>query len=152
MKKSISRASSVYRYRNPAGDPFCYTPERDPLLETIGLVLWTTEGDKTQLSLANGNPKIIYRYLEFLRTICNFNEEKIKAVIHCHDTLPYSDCIRYWSKISRIPSKRFNKPFIKKDSGGTRKYPHGILRVVASNTKLVQIFKDRLKILGLERD
>lgn len=152
MKPSKTRSNSVYHTLNPEGDPFRYTPEKDPLLEVIGLVLWITEGDKTQLSLSNGNPTIIQQYLNFLRIVCNLNEKKIKAVIHCHDTLPYTRCIQYWSELTNIPHSRFNKPYIKRDSGGTRKYPYGILRIAVSNVRLQQLFKDRLLTLGLVRD
>ncbi len=146
----ISQQSKrVYLSLNPKGDPFDYDSSRDPQLELIGLLLWATEGDKTQLSLANGNAAIIQKYLSFLRIICRFQEERIKAVVHCHDTLSYSKCLGYWAKITKIPPTRFNKPFIKKDHGGTRNYPYGILRVVATNIKLVHHFKERLAGIGL---
>lgn len=152
MRFSSKQSERIYHALNPNGDPFSYDARRNPELEIIGLVLWVTEGDRTQLSFANGNPFIINKYLEFLRIICQYNEERIKAVIHCHDTIPYNTCLRYWSEITNIPQKRFKKPFIKEDKGGKRKYPHGILRVVANNIKLIQIFKDRLTELGLPRD
>ena len=152
MSKSLTRSETIYNLRNPSGDPFDYKPSKNKMLEIIGLVLWATEGDKTQLSLSNGNPSIIRQYLNFLRKICNLQEEKIKAVIHCHDTLPYENCIRYWSKLANIPHSRFTKPYIKKDRGGTRKYPYGIIRIAASNNKLVRIFNERLKEFGLSRD
>jgi hypothetical protein len=132
--------------------PFRYTPEKNPTLELIGLILWATEGDKTQISLANGNPHIIQRYLEFLRMICNVDEERIKGVIHCHDTLPYDHCLHYWSAVSEIPPKRFTKPFIKKDKGGTRKYPYGIMRIASNNKGLVRIFNERLREIRLPRN
>ena len=152
MDNSKTRSESIYRLRNPTGDPFSYNPQFDRELELIGLLLWTTEGDKTQLSLSNGNPHIIKKYLEFLRKTCNLKESKIKAVIHCHDTLPYQTCVKYWSGITRISPSRFTKPFIKKDRGGKRKFPYGILRIAASNKKLVHIFKERLRELSLPRD
>ena len=152
MSKSLTQSEIVYRSLNPFGDPFCYNPKGYKRLETIGLVLWATEGDKTQLSLSNGNPDIIKKYLEFLRKVCNFKEEKIRAVIHCHDTLPYKDCAGYWSKTTSIPLSRFRKPYVKKDLGGRRKYPYGILRIVASNIKLIRIFNERLRGLGLSKD
>ncbi len=151
MPKSSTRSAAVYAKCNPQGDPFCYTPAADPELELIGLVLWATEGDKTQLSLANGNVGIIKKYLEFLRRVCQVRESKIKAVIHCHDSLSYHDCLVFWSGVAHIPPERFNKPFIKRDKGGKRNFPYGIMRVVGTNIRLVQIFKDRLKTLGLER-
>src|SRR3989344_550825 len=132
----LTRSEQTYRALNPLGDPFRYEPDVDRNLEIIGLVLWATEGDRTQISLANGNQNIILKYLKFLRLICNFNEKKIKCVIHCHDTLSYEECIRYWSKLTGISRNKFRKPFIKKDKGGTRKYPYGICRIVASNIKL----------------
>ncbi len=152
MKQSKTRGDTIYKLRNPLGDPFQYNSKNHKDLEIIGLVLWTTEGDKTQLSLSNGNPSIIKKYLEFLRKVCNLKEEKIKAVIHCHDTLPYESCIDYWSKTTRIPKQRFTKPHIKKDKGGDRKYPHGIIRIAASNIKLVHIFNERLRELNLSKD
>jgi hypothetical protein len=152
MRKSLTRSETIYKLRNPSGNPFKYRPHKNRSLEIIGLLLWITEGDKTQLSLANGNPSIIQKYLEFLRKICNLDERKIKAVIHCHDTLPYKTCIRYWSRITNIPTHRFTKPYIKTDKGGKRKYPYGILRIAASNGKLVRIFNERLKEFDLSRD
>lgn len=152
MPKSLTRSNSVYTFRNPKGDPFCYSPKHNRDLELIGLVLWVTEGDKTQISLANGNIHVIKKYLEFLRTVCHLREDKIKVVIHCHDTIPYKKCVRYWSRLTGVPPRRFNKPFIKKDKGGSRNFSYGICRIVASNSRLVAIFKDRLKAIGLERD
>jgi len=152
MLKSLTRSNTIYKLRNPTGDPFKYQPHENKELELMGLILWITEGDKTQLSLSNGNPSIIKKYLEFLRKICNLKEKKIKAVIHCHDTLPYQRCLNYWSRITRISSSRFTKPYIKKDKGGKRKYPHGIIRIAASNYKLVRIFNERLRELDLSRD
>lgn len=152
MSLPSKQSERVYKALNPKGDPFHYDPKRDQQLNLIGLLLWATEGDKTQLSLANGNPAIIKKYVEFLRKICRFDEKRIKAVIHCHDTLPYNTCLRFWSRITNIPIARFNRPFVKQDKGGTRKYPYGILRIVANNTKLIQCFKERLAELGLPRD
>lgn len=146
-----TRSEQVYRALNPLGDPFQYDSSRDNELDLIGLILWATEGDKTQISLANGNANIIKKYLEFLRIVCNLKEEKISCVIHCHDTLSYNQCLDYWSALTQIPHARFKKPFVKRDTGGTRKYPYGICRIVANNIKLVQIFMKRLEQLGLER-
>ena len=152
MPKPLSRSTLIYNFYNPNGDPFKYDPEKDKTLEIVGLVLWATEGDKTQLSLSNGGPTLIKKYLEFLRKICRLKEEKIKAVIHCHDTLSYKQCLKYWSQVTNIPYNRFTKPHIKKDRGGTRKYPFGILRIAASNVRLVRIFNERLRRLGLSKD
>ena len=146
------QSERIYMSRNPNGDPFSYDGSRDTQLEIIGLLLWATEGDKTQLSLANGNPAIIKKYLEFLRIICQFNESRIKAVIHCHDSVPYKQCLSYWSSVTNIPPNRFNKPYIKPDKGGTRSFPHGIVRVVATNTKLNLHFRNRLAALHLPVD
>ncbi len=148
----ISQSETIYRVLNPNGDPFRYRPNNLKELEIIGLVLWVTEGDRTQLSLSNGSPSIIATYLDFLRRVCHLKEEKIKAVIHCHDTIPYDQCISFWSKITKISYDRFTKPHIKKDHGGKRKYPYGILRIAATNIKLVRIFNERLKELNLSRD
>jgi hypothetical protein len=145
------RNKALYKFLNPNGDPFNYNSKGYKELEIVGLILWATEGDKTQLSLANGNPHFIKKYLEFLRKVCNLREYKIKAVIHCHDTLPYRRCLLYWSKITNIPSNRFTKPHIKKDKGGRRNYPYGILRIAATNVKLLYIFNERLKELGLPK-
>jgi hypothetical protein len=59
MSKSLTRSETIYKLRNPAGDPFDYNPNKNKILEIVGLLLWVTEGDKTQLSLSNGNPSII---------------------------------------------------------------------------------------------
>lgn len=149
MNFPSKQSERVYAALNPNGDPFDYNASRDSTLEIIGLLLWATEGDKTQLSLANGNPAIIQKYLEFLRVICKFNESRIKAVIHYHDSISYQKCLTYWQRITRIPQNRFNKPFVKRDKGGTRNFPYGIVRIAATNTKLNIHFKKRLAELGL---
>ncbi len=146
------QSDRIYKLLNPNGDPFAYSLKTNPELELIGLILWATEGDKTQVSLANGNPYVIQTYLKFLRIICNLREDKIKAVIHCHDTLPYKSCLMFWSKITEIEPARFRKPYIKHDKGGQRKYPFSICRIVASNTKLVALLKQRLTEIGMPRD
>lgn len=151
-KSRIAQSERIYRVLNPTGDPFQYQASDKKELELIGLILWATEGDKTQVSLANGNPHVIKKYLQFLREVCHFREEKIKIVLHCHDTLPYDRCLEFWQKITNVPADRFKKPFIKKDLGGNRKYPYGICRIVASNIKLVELFKNRLKDLEMPRD
>ena len=129
MPKSLTRSESVYKFLNPKGDPFSYSPKSNRSLEIIGLILWITEGDKTQLSLSNGNFSIIKQYLTFFEKGMQVKRRKIKAVIHCHDSLSYESCLSYWSKITNIPKNRFTKPYIKKDHGGARKYPYGIIRI-----------------------
>lgn len=151
-KSRLAQSERIYRLLNPSGDPFRYDSSSNIELELIGLTLWATEGDKTQVSLANGNPFIIQKYLKFLREICHLKEEKMRIVLHCHDTLPYQQCIRFWSGITGIPASQFKKPYIKKDKGGTRKYPYGICRIAATNTKLVQKFNERLAELNLTRE
>lgn len=149
MQFTSLQSERTYRALNPNGDPFSYDASRNPELEIIGLLLWATEGDKTQLSLANGNSSIVKKYLEFLRVICRFDESRIKAVIHHHDNTKYSVCLKYWTDATSIPPLRFRKPFIKPDKGGNRNYPFGIVRIVARSTKLQLIFKERLAEIGL---
>ena len=149
MQFASAQSERVYNALHPNGDPFSYDFSRNRELEIIGLMLWATEGDKTQLSLANGNPSIIKKYLEFLRTVCQLEESRIRAVIHCHDSTEYSECLKYWSQETMIPPDRFRKPFIKPDRGGNRNYPYGIIRIVSINQKLQLLFKERLIELGL---
>ena len=59
---------------------------------------------------------------------------------------------RNWSEVTGITTERFTKPYIKRDRGGQRNYPYGILRVVACNIELVRIFNERLKELGIPRN
>ncbi|MDP3997564.1 MAG: hypothetical protein Q8P73_03630 [bacterium] len=149
MQFVSAQSERVYNALHPNGDPFNYKPSKNRELEIMGLLLWATEGDKTQLSLANGNASIIQKYLEFLRNVCRLKESLIRAVIHCHDSTSYSECLKYWSQVTHIPPSRFKKPFIKPDKGGNRNYPYGIVRVVACNQKLQLLFKERLTNLGL---
>ncbi|PIR88254.1 MAG: hypothetical protein COU10_00180 [Candidatus Harrisonbacteria bacterium CG10_big_fil_rev_8_21_14_0_10_45_28] len=66
--------------------------------------------------------------------------------------MPYKSCLAYWSKITGIPVSRFTKPYIKVDKGGNRKYPYGIVRIAASNMKLLAVFNERLRDFGLSKD
>ena len=95
-KRSISEA--VYLKNNPHGDPFkvkapdnLYSAE----LKGLGLGLYWGEGNKknkNSIRLANTDPKLIQKFIEFLAKILGVNKKNIK----------FSKTLDYGSKNGRL--------------------------------------------------
>ncbi len=58
--------------------------------------------------------------MRWFREICNVPEEKFRIALHVHNLHVRQDIIQYWSKITDIPAKQFNKPYVKQTSLGQR--------------------------------
>lgn len=148
--ESRSRSEATYLKRNPTGDPFkiltTACSEKAELL-ALGIALYLGEGSKKQqhgVRLANSDPRIIRIFLNFLKTVCGVNENKIKAWINIFDNEVYQESLDYWSKHTNIPINNFYSPVIRKRKIGTykNKSKYGTITIVFDNKKLLDQIKD----------
>lgn len=113
------------------------TPELSKLLCSI--FIWT-EGGKlscNNVSITNSDPAMISTFLMLFRTAFRLNENKFRALIHIHVYHNDDQIKEYWSKITCIPLKQFNKSYRKANTGKTiREGYKGCIRVAYYDAKI----------------
>ncbi|MCL5004651.1 MAG: hypothetical protein M1170_01755 [Patescibacteria group bacterium] len=95
---------------------------KNPLFSS-GLMLYWAEGAKSNESIkfSNSDPIMIKFMMKWFRDICNVPEKKIRIAVHMHELHCRKDIEQYWSKITNIPLKQFQKTYIKPTSLKHRK-------------------------------
>ena len=145
-KRSISEA--VYNKRNPKGDPFSVrSPQtiEEGILYGLGLGLYWGEGNKrntNSLRLANTDPQLIKKYIEFLVTIYSIDEKKLKFGLQVFGDINEEEALNFWVKALKVSRKQFQKVVhIEKRGKGTYKHraKYGVLIVYFNNKKLRDI-------------
>ncbi len=84
-------------------------------LKIVGAALYWAEGynaSRNSIIFANTNPYMIKLMMLFFRKVCKVSENKFRGKISIHPHLNIRKAERYWSKISGIPLKQFNKPLL----------------------------------------
>lgn len=108
--------------------------------KAILISLYSAEGSKGDgaLVFANTDPKIISVYLKTLRNNFKLDEKKFRVRVHIHHYHKKEDVFMFWSKLTKIPIKQFNKVVIKERSA-TKKFRRnymGICFVIYHDTWL----------------
>lgn len=114
-------------------------------LKLIGISLYWAEGDKKSkwtIMFCNADANLVKIMMRFFREICKIPENKFKPSIQIHDQQKSKIAEKYWSKVSRIPIKQFNKTVVQISSASKLKrpknsLPHGTFRVYIFNARLV---------------
>jgi len=81
-------------------------------LKLIGTALYWGEGQRRhsriiRIDFSNSDPGMISLFLRFLREIMQIPEERIKPAAYLHENINKEMAIKFWSKITKIPPKRF---------------------------------------------
>jgi transposase len=79
------------------------------------IFFWTEGGKYTNVnvSFTNSDPIMIQTFLRLLRIAFNIKEQKFRVLVHIHEYHNEKEIIKYWSKITNIPLKQFNKCYLK---------------------------------------
>lgn len=145
-KRSISDA--VYFKCNPTGDPFSINRPlniEEGILYGLGLGLYWGEGNKrntNSLRLANTDPKLVKKYIEFLTKIYEIRQNKLKFGLQIFGDINGEESLGFWVKYLGVKKSQFQKVvYIKKRGGGTYKHSakYGVLIVYFNNKKLRDI-------------
>ncbi|MBU2564160.1 hypothetical protein KKA23_01075 [Patescibacteria group bacterium] len=122
----------------------------------IGTALYWAEGYKKsrwQVVFSNSDPIMVKIIMKFFREIMKINEEKIFATIQTHTNIKEEKALNYWSKITKIPKKRFRKTYkrITPSSKGVRPIntlPYGTIRIVISDVIVINRIKGWITGIG----
>ena len=106
----------------------------------LGIGLYWGEGSKTNrgsIELSNTDPRIVQIYVLFLTSVFKFPMSKIHAHVGLHSHLSIGKAERYWSKISGIPLRQFQKTSMQRSRSGRGErdqLPFGTFTVGVYNT------------------
>ncbi len=87
----------------------------------LGIGLYWGEGSKTSrgsIALSNTDPRIIQIHVLFLTSVFKFPMSKIHAHVGLHSHLSIEKAEHYWSKISGIPLRQFQKTSMQRSKSG----------------------------------
>jgi predicted transcriptional regulator len=116
-----------------------YLSERDKFI--IGIALYFAEGTKadSSVSFSNSDSRAIFFMTSWLRNVCNVPESRFRASLYLHDNLNEIKAKKFWSDLTKIPLKQFNKTYIVKNNPRRlRKVRHiyGVLKITVSDVNL----------------
>jgi len=102
---------------------------RDLFLLGIGLYLGDGEKAYENIRITNSDPKIIKIAMRWFQEICGFKTKNFIPSVHLYPDNNIEESLNYWSRITGIPKKQFNKTQIDRRSNKSerkkRKLPHG---------------------------
>lgn len=87
------------------------------LLKWIGVGLYWAEGAKGRkggsAEFANSDPRMIRLMMRWFREVCRVPEEKFRIRVQLHPGQSVEKALAMWSRVTRVPLRRFNRPSIK---------------------------------------
>ena len=93
-------------------------------------MLYWGEGSRNRCEFINSDGRIVQLYLLALRKVLNVPERDIKPTLRIFSGMNRSECLSYWSKITKIPPQKF---IVRLNDGGTRgKTKYGMCRITIS--------------------
>ncbi len=79
-------------------------------------VLYQCEGSKSikdAVTFTNSDPDLIKTFVSLLRNSFNLDEKRFRVLMHLHKYHNEKIQKDFWSKITKIPKKQFNKSYLK---------------------------------------
>lgn len=114
----------------------------DKELKLLGISLYECEGTKRRrvkgrksdyhyaIEFTNSNPVVIRLFLLFLRRILGVKQDGIRLELFIYDDLKVNELEKFWSKITRIPRRQFNKTIVLKQKNERYKpNPRGTCKI-----------------------
>ena len=106
-----------------------------------GLCLYWAEGDKhkqERVKFTNSDEKMISLMMKWFREVCDVPEEKFRIALHIHNLHSAKNVKQYWSKITRLSEKQFQKTYVKQTTLHYRKNVlyNGTCAIVVNNKAL----------------
>jgi hypothetical protein len=111
-------------------------------LMSAGLMIYWGEGAKsegTKVDLANNDPAMAQVFLTMLRRVYRVRESRLRLLLYCYANQNVENLINFWSKLLKIPTHQFIKPYVRKDFKPEKvnKMPHGVIHVRYCDKKLL---------------
>lgn len=113
------------------------------LLKMAGVMLYWGEGSKrgNTVAFTNSDPIMVATFLHFLRAICGIDEARLRATVHYYPDQDVNMLARRWSRLTKIPSGQFYKPFLhigKRGTYGSRS-SMGTISIQYSDKRLLRL-------------
>jgi hypothetical protein len=107
-------------------------------LKAMGAALYWAEGTKMRIDnrgwkqyhvvFTNTNPEMIKAFLRFLKNL-KTDKTRVKVQLHLYPEHNAKEEISFWSEITKIPEKQFEKIIYAKGTGSRKKSKHGICAI-----------------------
>lgn len=80
-------------------------------LQLLGIGLYMGEGSKLyeMVRVINSDPKIVRLAIEWFRKICRVPPRNFSIAVHLYPDTPQKQAVAYWSRVTGIPSRQFEK-------------------------------------------
>ncbi len=113
---------------------------RDSIVYAIIAMLYWTEGSKRRCEFVNTDGEMIRLYLKIVRSHLQVPESRIQPTLRIFTNHNEKKSLNYWSKITRIPRKRFK--VLLNDGGSSGRTPYGMCRIIIlKGGYLLKLFK-----------
>jgi hypothetical protein len=146
-KRTISEA--LYSSWNPNGDPFEVrqpTSIEEAKLYGLGIGLYWGEGtkrDKSSVRLGNSDPRLIKKFLMFLRHFYRIEEKKLRFGLQIFGDMDKKKVLSFWTRALGVSKEKFFPTIIVTPYRGVGNYrqktQHGVVTIHFSNKKLRDI-------------
>ena len=161
-KNNLSRRSfselNRHRFENKAPSYRAVELKSNRLkeLKAIGVMLYWGEGYKSDkgsmVDFANSDPDMIIIFMGFLRDIYKVDESRLRILLYCYSNQDRESLINFWSKLTKIPSNQFSKPYVRKDFNNKRReMKYGLIHIRYGDKKLFLEIKKAINILEIHK-
>ncbi|OGD71280.1 hypothetical protein A3A84_00510 [Candidatus Collierbacteria bacterium RIFCSPLOWO2_01_FULL_50_23] len=150
-EQRIENFRNTMRIKRETRQNLVYQKEKEYLLPLskkelylTGLFLYWGEGNKTtpySTILSNSNPLMIKFFVYWLTNIFEVPTNKMRMKIHLYQDMDEQKEIKFWSNLTKISIKQFNKSYIKKTTlaGLTYKgFNHGTCNIMVHNRDIAE--------------
>ncbi len=93
-------------------------------LSVVCAMIYFCEGNKSLQSLVaftNSDPDLVANFVYLFRNSFDLDERKFRVLMHLHKYHNEQVQKSFWSKITKIPQKQFNRSYLKPNSGKYKK-------------------------------
>jgi hypothetical protein len=89
-----------------------------------GLALYSGEGSKRDVCIANTDPRIISFFCVWLRHFFAIDESRLRVRVYLHEGLDLDAATSYWSTVTAVPLEQFRTPYRAKADPSIRHAKH----------------------------
>jgi|SRR3989344_3084179 len=136
-KKREDRLEKVY-----TDEKKLWLPLSKRELYLVGLFLYWGEGLKassSMVSISNSDPRVQRFFIYWLTKILRISKSKLRVRIHFYIDMNIKKETDFWSRQLKLPTKQFNKPYIKKTTLKSLTYKgfgHGTCEITVGGVEL----------------
>ncbi len=104
-----------------------------------GAALYAGEGAKGDgaVCFANSDPRMNSFFCAWLRRFFDIDESRLRVRLYLHEELDLEAAVTFWSNLTRIPTRQFNKPYRAVPDASIRrsKHPMGCPAIVYASRR-----------------